>query len=38
MVVVKKDKLNKVIIENQTDLISHPYCIIFDIRKRNLTS
>ena len=38
LIIVKKDILNKVIIENRTDLISHLYCIIFDIRERNPTS
>ncbi len=33
LVAVKKDILSKVIIENQTDLVSHPYCMVFDIRE-----
>ena len=38
LVAIKKDILNKVIIENRTDLVSHPYCIVLDIRERNPTS
>ena len=30
---VRKDILNKVIIENRTDLVSHPYCIVLDIKE-----
>ena len=33
LIAVKKDILNKVIIENWTDLVSHPYCIVLDIRE-----
>ena len=35
LIIIKKDILNKVIIENRTDLISHPYYIILDIREYN---
>ena len=38
MIVVKKDILNKVIVENWTNLISHFYCIILDIRELNPVS
>lgn len=38
LIVVIKDILNNVIIENQTDLISQLYCIILDIIERNLVS
>ena len=38
LIAVKKDILNKVIIENRTDLISHPYCIVLDILERNPVS
>ena len=38
LIAVKKDILNKVIIENPTDLVSHPYCIVLDIRECNPTS
>lgn len=38
LITIKKDILNKVIIENWTDLVSHPYCIILDIRKINPVS
>ena len=31
--VVRKDILNKVIIDNRTDLVSHPYCSILDIKE-----
>ena len=33
LVAVRKDILNKVIIENRTDLVSHPYCIVLDIKE-----
>lgn len=35
LIAVKKDILNKVIIENSTDLVSHSNCIILDIREYN---
>ncbi len=38
LIAVKKDILNKVIIENRTDLVSHPYCIVIDVRERNPVS
>lgn len=33
LIVIKKDILNKIIIENQTDLVSHSYYIILNIKK-----
>ena len=33
LMAVKKDILNRVIVENRTDLVSHPYCIVLDIRE-----
>lgn len=36
LIAVKKDILNKIIIENQTDLANHPYCVVLDIKKLNL--
>ena len=33
LIAVRKDILNKVVIENRTDLVSHPYCIVVDIRE-----
>ncbi len=33
LIAVRKDILNKVIVENCTDLVSHPYCIALDIRE-----
>ncbi len=38
LIAVKKDILNKVIIENRTNLVSHPYCIVIDVRERNPVS
>ena len=38
LIAVRKDILNKVIIENRTDLVSHPYCIVLDIRELNPVS
>ena len=38
LIAVRKDLLNKVIIENRIDLISHPYCLDLDIRERNPAS
>ncbi len=38
LIAVRKDILNKVIIENRTDLASHPYCIVLDIKKLNPVS
>ena len=38
LVAVKKDILNRVIMENWTNLISHPYCQILDIRELYLQS
>lgn len=36
LIVVKKNILNKKIVENQINLICHPYYIILDIRTLNL--
>lgn len=33
LITVKKDILDKVVIENQTDLISYPYCFCLDIKE-----
>ena len=33
LIAVKKDILNRFIIDNQTDLISHPYCLCLDIKE-----
>ena len=30
---VRKDMLSKVVVENRTDLVSHPYCMVLDIRE-----
>ena len=30
---VRKDIVNKVIFENRSDLISHPYCIVLDVKE-----
>lgn len=38
LTVVRKDILNNIIIENQIDLVSHPHCIVLDIKKRNSVS
>ena len=38
LIAVRKDILNKVIIENRTDLVSHPYCIVLDIKELNSVS
>lgn len=38
LITVKIDILNKLIIENWTDLVSHLYCIVLDIRKFNPVS
>ena len=38
LIVVKKYILNKIIIENWTDLVNYPYYIILDIREYNPTS
>ena len=38
LIAVKKYILNKVIIENRTYLISHPYCIVLDIKELNPVS
>ena len=35
LIAVRKDILNKVIIENQTNLVSHLYCIVLDIKELN---
>ena len=33
LTVVRRDILNKVLIENRTDLVSHPYCLVLDIKE-----
>ena len=33
LMVVRKDILNKVIIDNRTDFVSHPYCSVLDIKE-----
>ena len=33
LIAVRKDILNTVIIENRTDLVSHPYCIVLDVKE-----
>ena len=33
MTAVRKDILNRVIIDNRTDLASHPYCLVLDIKE-----
>lgn len=38
LIAVKKDILNKLIIENRTGLVRHLYCIILDMTKCNLGS
>ena len=35
---IRKDILNKIIIENWTDLASHPYCIVLNIKELNPVS
>lgn len=32
LIVVKKGILNRIVIENRTDLVSHPYYMVFDIK------
>lgn len=36
LIAVKKDLLNKTIVENRTDLVSHPYAIVLDITEREV--
>lgn len=38
LTVVKKDILSKIVIENQTNLVSHLYCMVIDIRELDLRS
>ena len=33
MTIVRKDILNGFIIDNQTDVVSHPYCSVFHIKE-----
>lgn len=33
LTIVRKDILNKVIIDNQTDLVSQPYCSVLDFKE-----
>ena len=35
---VKKDITSSIVIENRTNLASHPYCIVFNIQKWYLLS
>lgn len=35
LIVIKKNILNKIIVENKTNLVSHLYYIVFDIKKFN---
>lgn len=35
-IAVKKDLLKKTVIENQTDLVSHPYDMVLDITKKEI--
>lgn len=35
LIVIRKDILNKIIIENYTNQVNHPYCIVLDIREFN---
>lgn len=35
-IAVKKDLLNKTILENRTDLVSHPYGMVLDITEREI--
>lgn len=37
LVAIKKARLNKIIIENRTNLVSHPYYIVLDIKEHNST-
>ncbi len=30
---VRKDILNRIVIDNRTDLVSHPYCLVLDIKE-----
>ena len=36
LIVVRKDILSRVVIENRKDLVSHPYCVVLDIRELDL--
>lgn len=38
LIAIRKDILNKIIIENGTDLVSHSYYIVLDIRELDLSS
>ena len=38
LIAIKKDILNKVIIKNSIDLVTHLCCIILDIKKLNPVS
>ena len=33
LIAIRKDILSKVVIQNRTDLVNHPYYIVFDIRE-----
>lgn len=38
LIVIKKHILDRIIIDNQTDLISHSYCFCLDIKEIDLKS
>lgn len=38
LIVVRKDILSRIIVENRTNLVSHPYYVILDIRELDLQS
>ena len=33
LIAVRKDILSRIVLENRTDLVSHPYCVVLDIRE-----
>lgn len=33
LMAVEKDIINRIIINNQSDFVSHPYCLTLDIKK-----
>lgn len=35
-IAIKKDLLNKIIVENQIDLVNYPYSMVLDITKREI--
>ena len=36
LIVVKKDILSRIVVENRRDLVSYPYCVVLNIRKLDL--